>query len=122
MSLGIITQKPSDERGWKQAQLGIAEGGLGLRNPGRHAGAAYVASVRSTRLKCKEADPRYRKDEQEGELERRELEGDIPQEAYGGGPEGKGAQKYRSALVDTRIRMELEAVRERTGPTNNFWP
>ena len=67
-----------------------------------------MASVKSTRIKCKETDPSYRKDEQEGELERRELEGDIPQEAYGGGPEGKGAQKYISALVDARIRMELE--------------
>jgi hypothetical protein len=71
--LDEIMQKPTDERGWKQAQLSIAEGGLGLRNPGRHAGAAYVASVRSTKAKCEEADPNYGRQEGEEKMEEEKI-------------------------------------------------
>ena len=33
--------------GWKQAQLGIRAGGLGLRDPAVHAAGAYLASFRA---------------------------------------------------------------------------
>jgi hypothetical protein len=107
--LDEMMQKPCDERGWKQAQINIAEGGMGLRNPGRHAGAAYVASVRSTRAKCEEADPNYGREEGEEEEEERDnMRRDVLPGAYMGVPVGKGALKYMSRLVDARIRVELE--------------
>ena len=36
------------DRNWDLAQLGVAHGGLGIRDPVRHAGAAYLASVTKT--------------------------------------------------------------------------
>ena len=44
------------ESSWGLAQLGVANGGLGLRDPERHAGLAYVASVTQTRKLCKRID------------------------------------------------------------------
>ena len=54
-----ILQNEVDERGWAQAQLGIIGGGLGLRDPMKHAPAAYVASIIGTEGKCKEMDKGY---------------------------------------------------------------
>ena len=34
-----------EERSWDLAQLGIANGGIGIRGPVRHAAAAYLASL-----------------------------------------------------------------------------
>jgi hypothetical protein len=108
--LDEVLQKPTDERGWKQAQLSIADGGLGLRNPGRHAGAAYVASVRSTRAKCTESDPNYGggRGGEEEEEEQGHMGQDVLPNACLAGPAGKGAQKHLSRLVDARTRMELQ--------------
>ena len=37
------------EQSWTLAQMGVARGGLGIRDPVRHAGAAYLASLGQTR-------------------------------------------------------------------------
>jgi hypothetical protein len=47
------------ERSWALAQLGIAQGGLGLRDPARHAAAAYLASLNQTKDLCLRLDPRF---------------------------------------------------------------
>ena len=40
------------DRCWELAQLCIGRGGLGIRDPGRHAPAAYLASLAQTRSLC----------------------------------------------------------------------
>ena len=44
------------ERCWSLAQMGIAHGGLGIRDPGQHGPAAYVASILQSRGLCQKID------------------------------------------------------------------
>ena len=44
---------------WRQACLGTAQGGLGLRGTARHAPAAYLASITSTAEACTALLPQY---------------------------------------------------------------
>ena len=53
-ALEAVAGRSLDERGWSQAQLGILEGGLGLRLPEVHGGAAYAASVGGSLAKVEE--------------------------------------------------------------------
>ena len=46
-SLDKLAEADITSNGWKQAQLGIRAGGLGLRNPATHAAGAYLASFRA---------------------------------------------------------------------------
>ena len=55
LSLGIAL---SDAQ-WKQCQLALSKGGLGLRSSSRHAPAAYLASRLSTRILCQEIDSHF---------------------------------------------------------------
>jgi hypothetical protein len=47
------------DRSWALAQLGIVHGGLGIRDPVRHAGAAYLGSLAHTRVLCGRMDPHF---------------------------------------------------------------
>ena len=47
------------ERSWEVAQLSIANGGLGIRDPVRHAGAAYLGSLAHTTDLCAAIDNHF---------------------------------------------------------------
>ena len=108
-ALESIARRPVDERGWGQAQLGIVEGGLGLRDPRRHAPAAYLASTRGTRGKCCALRAAYGTTGFKEARAEAELLEETGTEASLVGPAGKGAQKYLSGLVDARVRQRLES-------------
>ena len=69
------------ERSWSLAQLGVAQGGLGIRDPARHASAAYWASLVQTRDLCRLLDPEYEADDRSGgsglAAMERELRGEV---------------------------------------------
>ena len=54
-----------DERAHLQAELPLREGGVGLRNCGRHAAAGRAASATATRKLCVELDAQYQVDPEE---------------------------------------------------------
>ena len=56
------------DRSWALAQLGIVHGGLGIRDPERHAGAAYLGSLAHTRALCGRMDPHFDPDDGLGAL------------------------------------------------------
>ena len=47
-----LAGQPLEDRSWHLAQLAIARGGLGLRDPTRHAPVCYVASVLQAHELC----------------------------------------------------------------------
>ena len=103
-----IVRFPVNERGWRQAQLGVASGGLGLRLPQEHGPAAYAASVRAARTKIGEVGGAGDGGMAEADREAmRRMERAAPEGSTMEGPTGKGGQKYFSSLIDTRIRMAL---------------
>ena len=56
---GALEQLTGDtlpERSWLLAQLGITHGGIGIRDPVRHAPAAYLASLSATSVLCGRID------------------------------------------------------------------
>ena len=101
------------ERCWSLAQLGITHGGLGIRDPGKHAAAAYVASVAQARGLCQAVDESFDPADTAGGLgwqqavqqlaslvlepARPSLEGDMS--AF--------RQKQLSQLLDAALRDEL---------------
>ena len=54
------------QRSWALAQLGIAQGGLGVRDPARHAPAAYFASLQQSRELCGRLDLGFEADDASG--------------------------------------------------------
>ena len=54
----IVGQNITD-RNWELAQMSIKSGGVGVRYPVRHAGAACVASIQQTKNLCQLIDPAF---------------------------------------------------------------
>jgi hypothetical protein len=99
------------DKSWKQAQLNIISGGLGLRDVGRHAAAAYVASLWSCRRLCQQIDKNFDLEGvgdggffQEALVE---LRGACLEAANLNLPEVPVSQKHLSALVDGALKAEL---------------
>ena len=108
-AMETVLRRGLDERGWRQAQLGIADGGLGLRLPEVHAAAAYTASVRGARHKLEDMLASSLKELEQAETGAlQELRKDLPEEAELQGPPGKGAQKSLSNVIDLGIRKRLK--------------
>ena len=57
--LEVLAEAELSDQAWLQAQLGILNGGIGLRDPERHAPAAYVSSVWSCQNLYKRSDPGF---------------------------------------------------------------
>ena len=57
--LEVLAEAELSDQAWLQAQLGILKGGIGLRDPERHAPAAYASSVWSCQNLCKRIDPGF---------------------------------------------------------------
>ena len=110
-ALESIMQRPVDERAWAQAQLGIAEGGLGLRDPSKHAPAAFLASWRGCQEKCATMVPEFGAKSGIHDRAEADLREEVNPEASLRAPPGKGGQKYLSSLIDAKVKGGLE-----TGP------
>ena len=62
---------------WGLAQLGMSHGGLGIRDPVRHAGAAYLASLSQTSALCRRIDPKFDVHDACGALHLRETQSAV---------------------------------------------
>ena len=58
-SLGHLAGDSLPDRSWQLAQLSLINGGLGMRDAERHAGAAFSASVIQSRPLCQLIDPGF---------------------------------------------------------------
>ena len=100
-----------DDRSWKQAQLGIASVGLGLRCVATHAPAAYLASLLGASELCSAIDPSFVLDEADNGLQfgisRALLMSAVCPEAALDLTGSSHRQKYLSSLVDARLREAL---------------
>eukprot|EP00969_Alexandrium_andersonii_P176627 7810014-Alexandrium_andersonii.AAC.1 len=59
MALEQLLGEALPEHGWAPAQLGVAHGCLGVRDPARHAEAACLASLQQAQELCSRVDPSF---------------------------------------------------------------
>ena len=99
------------EREWAQANLGIKQGGVGIRDPIAHAWAAFVASFLNCRSACKELDPTFDELDSEGWAGARAavaafnelVEEDDKVDTQG----GNKSQRQLSSAIDKSARNKL---------------
>ena len=103
-SLEGIVGDTLPERSWALAQLGILQGGLGIRDPVAHAPAAYVASLLQTSELCAQIDGRFDIDDPDGGLGRAAAETELRSRVLETASWERGtaevSQKELSAMVD----------------------
>ena len=103
-----------DPRGWKQAQIGIKSGGLGLRSAEEHASSAFIACVSGCAAICSEIDPHFDPEDIDGHLflqeARQDLSSRIRPDAVTSGTERAYRQKHFSRLVDAKSKEDLSAL------------
>ena len=112
----IVGGKMAD-RSWHLAQLGVSQGGLGIRDPQRHAPAAYYASLLQTQDLCCAIDRAFDTTDQDGGLYKHAVEMTLRQnilEAAAFDPGStKLTQKRCSGLLDAaaaeKLRMEHQS-------------
>ena len=115
--LEALAEAELPDEAWAQAQLGIVHGGLGLRDAGRHAPAAYVASVWSCQSLCSRIDPDFGLLNDGGHFSGvlAELKAKCLEAANLNLQEGVVKQKQLSALLDGALKAELVAGARREG-------
>ena len=100
------------DRSWCLAQLSIAHGGLGLRDPAKHAPAAYLASLSQTCDLCESIDAEYQRDDAGGECFLRATEAHLRGTVLEAAALDRGGvrltQKELSGLVDASLLKNLE--------------
>ena len=110
-ALNAIAADNLNDRSWKQATLGIKQGGVGLRDPVLHASCAYFASIRRCRELCSAMDPDFDPQDDGGGLGLSEAISDIRTRILDGAafdPDSTDtSQKSLSAMVDGAVRREL---------------
>ena len=106
----MVGEKLSD-RSWSLAQLGIVHGGLGIRDPAKHAAAAYLASLSQTRELCGLIDPSFDGDDADGGLYLHATEADLRASVLEAAAPDRGGsrltQKEVSSLVDAALLQQL---------------
>ena len=109
--LEAITEGELSDSAWKQAQLSIINGGLGIRDVRRHASAAFVASVWSCQHLCKALDPNYNIDQGGGDVPAAvtELQSSCMDTANLNPACSPMTQKHLSSLIDGALKAELRA-------------
>ena len=99
------------EKSWLLAQLGLAQGGLGLRDPTTHAAAAYRASLSQTQELCVALDRQFDTSDSEGGLHKSATEAAfkamILESAPWAGGSQPTSQKSLSNLLDAAARQRL---------------
>ena len=65
------------ERSWRLAQLAVIQGGLGIRDPVRHAASAYLASFLASRDLCCCIDPHFDPGDRDGGSHRAVTESEL---------------------------------------------
>ena len=113
-ALGTLLLSELRESAWLQAQLGIINGGLGLKDAAKHAPAAYLASVWACKDLCARIDPAFGIDDLE-EAENfkdalAELRNSCLPEANLEFSGRHVTQKHLSSMVDGRVKEELRNV------------
>ena len=100
-----------DEAQWAQAGLNIASGGIGLRDPCKHASAAYLASTSATRELCTIIDPQFEEDDASQGLAvsatRNDLVASVPDGALVSSV--SNSQKCLSKLIDASSKQQMLA-------------
>ena len=100
------------ECSWLLAQLGITQGGLGIRDPVAHAPCAYLASLASTRELCMALDAAFDPDDHAGGSGRAQAEARLRASVMEAASFSRGdasplSQKELSSLVDAAKRQLL---------------
>ena len=105
------------DRSWSLAQLGVKRGGLGIRDPVRHASAAYLGSLLQTRDLCCKIDPGYDVDDVTGGLHVAATETELRSQVLEAASWDQGgialSQKALSGLIDGAQRHQL--LQEQSG-------
>ena len=111
---GALEQLTGDtlpERSWLLAQLDITHGGIGIRDPVRHAPAAYLASLSATNVPCGRTDAGFDPGNDHGGSRRESTMGRLRARVLDAAalPTGTGAlkQKILSGMVDAAVLQQL---------------
>jgi len=101
------------DRCWALAQLGIVHGGLGLRDPVRHAGAAYLGSLAHTAALCGRMDPHFDPEDDLGALRLRATTELVQAQALDAaavqGNARRWTQKELSSMLDGAALHQLRS-------------
>jgi hypothetical protein len=107
-----VPRKKTD-RCWTLAQLSIQHGGLGIRDPSRHASAAYLASLLQTRALCKRLDIQFDEDDACGGSHFHSSEADVRANCLEAVAFDQGSrnlrQKEMSGFLDAAMLHRLQA-------------
>jgi hypothetical protein len=99
------------ERSWSLAQVGVSHGGLGVRDPARHAPAAYLASLRQSRDLCRRLDPDFDAEDKDGGSFLRDTERVLKASVLEGASWDRGdaapSQKELSGMLDAAAMKQL---------------
>ena len=102
-----------EERSWHLAQLGLAKGGLGVRDPGRHAAGAYIASLAQTRDLCQRIDSAFDVTDAAGGLCLADATAEVRNLALEAAALDRGnepvKQKEISSLLDASFKQQILA-------------
>jgi hypothetical protein len=98
---------------WALAQLGISHGGLGVRDPARHAPAAYLGSLHQSRELCQRLDPQFDPGDLGGGSLLADTENELRAEVLEGASWERGgasvSQKELSGFLDAAALAHLKA-------------
>jgi hypothetical protein len=111
VALGTLCGDPLSDRSWYLAQLGIAHGGIGIRDPSLHAPAAYLSSLSQTASLCSRIDRGFDPDDAGGGLSKREAEDWLQQRVLDAASwqreDRPPTQRELSGLIDAAARKRL---------------
>ena len=102
-------------------EVGAAKGGLGLRDPVRHAGAAYVARVTKSFDLCRAIDPEFNPTDYGGGLHLAEalaaLQSETLEAATVMGTSSAYSKNQLSGMVDAAVKQDLLSTGLADDPT-----
>ena len=111
-SLEELIGEAIPDRSWVLAQLSLKHGGLGVRDPVRHAPAAYLGSLGQTQALCRRIDPEFDVQDGCGGLSKAATEDALRNRVLDAASWDWGAvsptQKELSAMVDGALHQELQ--------------
>ena len=110
-ALAQLTGDTLPERSWLLTQLGITHEGIGIRDPVRHAPAAYLASLSTTSALCGRIDAGSDPGDEHGGSRHESTMGRLRARVLDAAtlPTGTGAlkQKILSGMVDAAVLQQL---------------
>ena len=99
------------DRSWCLAQLDVKQGGLGIRDPVKHASAAYLGSLLQTKDLCCKIDPCFDISDATGGLHVADTEAELRAQVLEAASWDQGlvtlTQKALSNIIDSAQRLSL---------------